>query len=184
MKNMKKLMLCMLMTSFGVLAFGQKYFTKEGDISFYSEAPTEKIEAKNKRAAVVLDAETGAIEIALLIKSFQFEKALMQEHFNENYMESDKFPKATFKGKVEDDVDFMKDGSFITKVKGELTIHGVTKPIEADAKFNVQNGMIHGASSFIVACADYDIKIPSVVADNIAKEIEISIAVELKPLDK
>ena len=83
---------------------GQKYFTKDGKVSFYSDALMEKIEAHNTKAASVIDAENGQMEFAVLIKAFQFEKALMQEHFNENYMESSTYPKASFKGKIEDPV--------------------------------------------------------------------------------
>ena len=130
----------------------QKYFTKEGKISFYSEAPVENIEAHNYKVTSVFDAESGAMEWAVLIKAFQFEKALMQEHFNENYMESSTFPKAMFKGKVENisDVDFTSDGQYPVKVTGDLMIHGVTNPIETEAKFIVKNGTISGTSEFSV----------------------------------
>jgi hypothetical protein len=99
MKNViTALLMVMILTN---IANGQKYFTKTGTISFFSETPMEKIEAQTKSANCVLDASTGKLEFAVLIKSFQFEKALMQEHFNENYMESTKFPKSTFKGQLD-----------------------------------------------------------------------------------
>ena len=111
------------------------------------------------------------------MKGFQFEKALMQEHFNEKYVESDKYPKTVFKGKVTniEEIDFTKDGEYPAKVKGALTIHGVTKEVEAEGKFVIENGEVSATASFPIAVADYEIKIPSVVRDNIAKEVEISV---------
>lgn len=161
----------------------QKYFTRTGTILFTSEAPLEKIEATNQKATSVLDLETGKMEFAVLIKAFQFEKALMQEHFNENYMESDRYPKATFKGKITEDskVDFKSDGVYPVTVVGALTIHGKTNEIKTEATFTVKDGAISGQSKFEVAVADYDIEIPSVVKDNIAKivEIDVDISYEL-----
>ena len=115
------------------------------------------------------------MEFAVLIKAFQFEKALMQEHFNENYMESDKYPKAIFKGAIVDasTVDFSKDGDYPVKVKGKLTIHGVTNEVETDGTIDVKDGKISASSNFEIAVADYKIKIPSVVKDNIAKTVQI-----------
>jgi len=181
---------CILLGLFSVLAssaiFAQKYFTREGKIDFSSDAKIEKIEAQNKTATSVYDAETGKMEFAVLIKAFQFEKALMQEHFNENYMESTKFPKATFKGTVSDfkAVNLSKDGTYPVKVKGQLTIHGVTKDVESEGKFMVKGGVVTAASTFDVALADYGIEIPSVVRDNIAKTVKINVQVDYKELKK
>lgn len=175
---------------FGLFAssalLAQKYFTREGKVSFFSDAKIEKIEAQNKTATSVYDAETGKLEFAVLIKGFQFEKALMQEHFNENYMESDKFPKATFKGNIGDfkSVNLSKDGVYPVKVKGQLTIHGVTKDVETEGKFTVKGGVITATSSFTVAIADYNIQIPAVVRDNIAKTVKIDISAPLQELKK
>ena len=146
----------------------------------------EKIEAKNSTATCILDTESGRIEFAVLIKAFQFEKALMQEHFNENYMESDKFPKSTFKGNIENisAINFQKDGSYQTKVKGELTIHGVTKEIESEGTFTVKEGKINAISAFQVQVADYKIEIPSVVKDNIAKTVAIDVQLDLQEFKK
>ncbi|MCB0547887.1 MAG: YceI family protein [Phaeodactylibacter sp.] len=164
----------------------QKYFTREGKVSFFSDAPMEKIEARNSKATVVVDAETGKMEFAVLIKAFQFEKALMQEHFNENYMESNQYPKALFKGAVTnmDAINLGKDGEYSAKVKGELTIHGVTNEIETTGKFSVKGGNIVATSSFTVLVADYKIEIPAVVRDNIAKEVRIDIEAALQELKK
>jgi len=133
-----------------------------------------------------LDVATGKMEFAVLIKAFQFEKALMQEHFNENYLESDKYPKSTFKGEITNikSVDFSKDGEYEVNVKGELTIHGETKAIEAPGKIIVKNGNVTANSSFEVAVADFNISVPAVVRDNIAKIVRIDVSVNYEELNK
>ncbi|MDZ4680199.1 MAG: YceI family protein [Saprospiraceae bacterium] len=181
---------CILFGLFGLFAISalnaQKYFTREGKVSFFSDAKVEKIEALNKTATSVYDAETGKMEFAVLVKAFQFEKALMQEHFNENYMETDKFPKASFKGTVSDfkAVNLAKDGVYPVKVKGQLTMHGVTKEVETEGKFTVKGGAVSATSAFIVAVADYGIEIPALVRDNIAKTVKIDISVGYQELKK
>lgn len=163
----------------------QKYFTRDGEVSFFSEAPLEKIEAHNSKATSVIDISTGRMEFAILIKAFQFEKALMQEHFNENYMESDKYPKATFKGNIAnfESLDLTKDGEYEVAVKGDLTIHGETKSIETPGIFVIKGGQISAISTFDVTVADYKIEIPSIVRDNIAKTVTINIAVDYEELN-
>ena len=158
----------------------QKYFTKEGKVSFYSKTNIEKIEATNSKATSVVDFGTGAIEWGVLIKAFKFEKALMQEHFNENYMESNKYPKSTFKGKIENvaSINLGKDGTYNVVIKGTLDMHGVSKPVTANATFVVKGGAISGTSKFKVVLADYNISIPAVVKDSIAKEVEISVSAD------
>ena len=181
-----KLVLFASVLFFSFSANAQKYFTRSGSITFSSNAPLEKIEASNQKATSVLDIRSGKMEFAVLIKAFQFEKALMQEHFNENYMESDKFPKAKFKGAIADitSVDFSKDGDYPVKVKGELTIHGVTKEVEAEGTFNIKEGNIAAKSIFKIAVADYGIKIPKVVRDNIAKIVEINVSTQYELFKK
>jgi len=167
-------------------ADAQKYFTRDGKVSFFSEAPLEKIEAHNSKATSVMDVANGRIEFAILIKAFQFEKALMQEHFNENYMESDKYPKATFKGNITniDAIDLKKDGKYEVIVKGDLTIHGETKTVETPGKIIVNDGQISANASFEALVEDYKIEIPAIVKDNIAKSVQIEIAVDYEELNK
>ena len=162
----------------------QKFFTREGKVSFFSETPVENIEAHNGKATSVVDAETGKMEFAILIKAFQFEKALMQEHFNENYMESSTYPKATFKGQVDnwDSVNLSADGRYPVTVSGDMTIHGVTQPVTAEGTFTVENGKVSAASTFNLKVADYDIEIPSVVRDNIAKSVRVDVDLDYEPL--
>ncbi len=175
--KISKLLLITCILFLGINLQAQKHFTRTGKITFSSEAPLEKIEASNQKATSIIDLETGKMEFAVLIKAFQFEKALMQEHFNENYMESDKFPKAIFKGAIADltKIDFSKDGDYPTKVKGKLTIHGESNEIEVDGTINIKDGKISASSNFEVAVADYKIKVPAVVKDNIAKTVQISV---------
>ena len=180
----KTLILIVLATMIANQASAQKFFTRVGVISFYSDAPLEKIEAINNTAMAVLDTETGNFQFALLIKAFQFEKALMQEHFNENYMESDHFPKAIFKGKIKDasNVNWKKDGEYSIVVSGNLTLHGETQEVEAKGSLFIKGDTIKAHTVFKVAVADYAIKIPSVVGDNIAKTVDVTVDIEMNPL--
>jgi hypothetical protein len=165
-------------------AIGQKYFSKTGKISFYSEAAIEKIEAHNASASTVLEVSTGAMEWAVLIQGFKFEKGLMQEHFNENYMESATYPKAKFKGKIDNlsAVNFSKDGEYNVTVSGQLEIHGVTKPVTAQGTIMVKNGVISAKSKMSVLVADFGIEIPKLVADNIAKKVDITVMTEYQAM--
>ncbi len=184
MKNLAFLL--MIFFAFGTISNAQQFITKNGKISFYSDGPLEKIEAHNSQVNSAFNTETGAIVFKVLMKSFIFEKALMQEHFNENYVESDKFPNATLKGKVVniDDIDFTKNGSYEADIDGELTIHGITNKVNEKGTFTVSKDGIHGESKFMVKLADYDISIPGAVTGKIAEEIEITVDVMLKPYNK
>ena len=167
-------------------AEAQKYFTREGKIKFVSDAPLEKIEALNSNATSVLDGATGKFEFAVLIKAFHFEKALMQEHFNENYMESSKYPKAKFKGQIDnfDSVNLEKAGTYEVEVSGSLEIHGVTKEISTKGSLKVQGDIINADSVFRILVEDYGIEIPKVVKDNVAKEVDIIVNVAYKPFKR
>lgn len=174
------------LTALASTASAQKFLTKNGHIRFYSEAPLENIEADNRQVTSIMDTETGEIVFSLLMKGFHFEKALMEEHFNEKYVHSDKFPKSTFMGKVnglgESDLD---GGSPVkTTVSGELTIHGVTKSITADAEIEMREGKIYARSVFPLTLADYDITIPGVVRDNISKVVEVTVDMVYDPYNK
>lgn len=175
---MRKLVIAtVLMCGMTVSAMAQKYITRTGKISFFSSTPVENIEAFNNDVSSVVDARTGDLAFIVPIKSFKFEKALMQEHFNENYMESDKFPKADFKGKIMniDAVNFSKDGVYNVKVAGRLTIHGVSKDVTMPGTVTVKGGSITTNTKFNVHPADYGIKIPSMVAAKIADQIEVTV---------
>lgn len=156
-----------------------KLFTKTANIAFYSSAVAEKIEASNNKVLSVWVPSDGKIEFSVLMKGFVFEKALMQEHFNDDYVESDKFPKAIFKGTVENSnrINFSEDKSHSLKINGALTLHGVTKPVITTATIQVKKGIASATASFVLLLADYNIKIPSVVSDNVSKQILIVVNV-------
>ena len=168
----------------GQAAIGQKYFSKTGKISFYSKAPLETIEAHNNSATTVLDLSTGNLEWAVLIQGFTFEKALMQEHFNENYMESSTYPKAKFRGKIDNysSLNLTKEGVYAVSVSGQLEIHGVSQPVTAQGTIAVKGGQITAKSNFSIALADYGIEIPKLVADNIAKKVDIRVDAEYQSM--
>lgn len=160
----------------------QRYITKNGYIRFFSSTPVEDIKAHNRQVQAALDSETGELVFKVLMKSFSFKKALMQEHFNEKFIESHKYPHSTFKGEIVnlDEINFEKDGEYPAKVEGKLTIHGVTQDIKEEGTLTVEGNTVHAQTQFMVAVADYDIKIPSAVKDNIAKEVKVTVDCKLK----
>jgi polyisoprenoid-binding protein YceI len=144
----------------------------------------EDIDAKNKTVAAVLDTKTGALQFSALMKGFEFPKALMQEHFNENYIESDKYPKAEFKGSITNnqEINYAKDGTYPAQVSGKLTLHGVTKDITTTGTLKVDGGKIDANSVFNVLASDFKIKIPAIVKDKISNSIKITVDCKLEPL--
>ena len=157
--------------------------TRNGQISFLSETPMENIDAVNNEVTSLLNTENGELVFAVLIKSFHFERALMEEHFNENYMESDKIPKATFQGKITNlsGINFSKDGTYPATVEGDLTIHGVKQKIATTGTIQIEKGKIVATSTFEVNVDDYKIEIPSLVADKIAKTLAIKVNCNYQP---
>jgi hypothetical protein len=156
----------------------QKYFTRTGATNFKASVATfEAIEATNKSTTVLLKTDTGDIAAQLFIAAFNFRVALMQEHFNENYMDSDKFPKATFRGKIKGfSIDTLKKEY---PLLGTLTIRGIKKEIETTARVMITEGSIYITSSFTVKPQNFDIKIPSIVRKKIAESININLNYEL-----
>ncbi len=156
----------------------QVFFTKNGMISFYSSAPIENIKADNNQVISIINTSTGELQFSLLINAFHFKKSLMEEHFNENYMESKKYPKSTFKGKITDlsKVNFTSDGNYPVTVSGDLTMHGVTKNVTTTGTVSIKGGVISASSKFPVKLSDYKIYIPKIVKDNIAKVVELTVS--------
>jgi len=144
----------------------------------------EKIEAINSQVNSALDISTGDFVFKVLIKSFEFEKALMQEHFNENYMESGKYPNATFSGKISNikDINFTRDGSYTATVDGNLTIHGITKKIVEKGTIEVKGGKIISKAMFNIKPKDYNISIPGAVVAKIAESIQVNVDATLEKL--
>lgn len=163
----------------------ERYMTRTGNVSFRSETPMETIEGVNSKVTSVWDITTGAVEFSMLIKGFAFEKALMQEHFNENYMESNTFPKSSFKGKIggitADQV--RKAGTYPVEVSGDLTIHGITKPVKTKGTITVgADGTIQAVSDFQVKPEDYGMKIPGAVRDKIAAAMEVKVRMDYQKM--
>lgn len=175
------LLITALLASPLALRAQDRFATRTGHITFHSSTPMENIEADNHKVSSVFDINTSAIEFAVLIKAFTFDKALMQEHFNENYMESNTYPKATFKGKVTGlpEGAAAKPGTYSVAATGDLTIHGVTKPVTVPGTITVNaDGTLKLTTKFNVKPEDHGIKIPGMVRDNIAKEIEVTVAMD------
>ena len=164
----------------------QKYLSKTGHIWFYSHTPMEDIEAHNNEVATFLDTKTGDVVFQLLNKSFKFKRALMEEHFNENYMESSKFPKSEFKAKILNlsDIDFTKNGTYKAIVEGALTIHGKTRTIKQPGTIEVANNTLHVTTKFDIVPQDYDIDIPATVRDKFAKSMAVTVDAVYEPYKK
>jgi|SRR5688572_9052285 len=177
MKKLKFLITSVVMLISFNLHAQNKYFTREGTVAFLSQAPLEEIKGVNKKVTSVLDVSNGQLEFSVLMKAFEFQKALMQEHFNENYVESDKFPKAVFKGKIDNaaDVKWTSDGVYPVSVTGKMTIHGVTNDMATKGTIEIKDGRISGKSTFNIKIADYDIAIPNVVKDKIAESVKVDV---------
>jgi YceI-like domain len=174
---MRKLLtlLCTSILTLSHNGFGQHLVTKTAFIGFYSKTSLEDISAENNQAYAVLDKQNGQIAFAVLLRGFIFPKELMQEHFNENYVESDKYPKCTFSGTCTGDMNLTKDGTYQVVVKGNLNLHGVTKPVETTAQLDVKNNRITGNSLFKIKPEEFNIIIPGIVRDKIASEISVKI---------
>ncbi|GAA3926139.1 YceI family protein [Chitinophaga oryziterrae] len=158
----------------------QSWITRNGKISFYSKTPMEDIKAVNSQVFAAIDVSKKTIAFTLLQKNFLFEKQLMQEHFNENYIESDKYPKAQFEGTITGNIG-TTPGVYKVQVDGKLTMHGVTQPVSMPAELNLQQGKLVGKSAFSIKPSDYNIKIPSLVKDKIAAEIPVQVSAEFLP---
>jgi hypothetical protein len=182
---MKHIAIIFFLLITGYSAIAQKYMTKNGFIGFYSHTSMEEIKAGNNQVAGVLDTSTGDIVFQVLIKSFHFERALMEEHFNENYMESEKYPKSTFKGKITDlsSVNFSKNGTYDVTVEGDLTIHNVTNKVSMKGTIEIITGGINASSKFNIIPEDYKIYIPGVVRDKINKNLEVTVSMKYTPVE-
>jgi len=172
------LMFCLLIAG---KSSGQLYMTRTGYVSFFSHASLEDIKAENKQLYAVINVEKKELAFIVLMKGFEFKKELMQTHFNSNYIESDKYPKANFTGTYTGDVDMQNGAVSNVQVKGLFTLHGVSKQIELPATLQLLNGVLIGHAVFKARPEDYDIKIPLLVKDNISKEVEVDVKVNCNP---
>lgn len=162
----------------------QIFIGKESDISFFSKSPIENIEAHNTATKPVLNGGTGEILFKIPVTSFNFKSALMQEHFNENYMESDKFPVATFQGKINEPIDYAKEGENKVSVYGVMTVHGVSQNVLYTGIISVNKGEVILTSAFKLRLADFDIKVPALYEQSIAKDMDVEVKATLLPYVK
>jgi polyisoprenoid-binding protein YceI len=175
---MKKIFILVFASLVYINCSAQLYFTKNGRISFFSSTLIEDIKADNNQVISIINTGTGEMQFSLLNNAFHFKKALMEEHFNADYIESAKYPKSTFKGTIENisTIKFNTDGVYKVTVSGNLTIHGVTKAITAPGLITIKAGKISAASVFKLKVKDYNISIPSTTKNNIAETVELTIS--------
>ena len=179
---LKKIFILVLIVS-SINTFGQgKFISKNAFISFYSRTPMEDILGESNEAVSILNAETGEIGFQAIMTTFHFKRALMEEHFNENYMESNKFPKSKFNGKIEGfNKEMLKEPVANIKITGQLNVHGVEKTITVPGTLGLEDGKLVGTSKFKVTPEDYGINIPSLVRDKIGKEMDMTVKVNYIP---
>ena len=164
----------------------QIYTAKEGStlITFFSSAPLENIEAQNKGAVIIYKATTNDIQIRVSIQNFKFKNGLMEDHFNENYMEITKYPNAEFRGKINETFDQTADGENKVTITGTMDMHGVKKEVTLNGTITKVGSEFKIQSKFPVRVADYNIKVPSMYVKNIAEEVEVTINSTLAPFQK
>ena len=175
---MKKLITLFLIT-LAIAAKSQIYIGEKCTISFFSETKLENIDAVNTVTKPVFNAKNGTFAIKAAQTAFTFKSAFMQEHYNENYVESEKFPFATFTGKVNETIDYTKNGKYNVTIKGNLDMHGVTVPRDIAGTLEVKDGLLLMNSTFDVKVADHKIKVPSLYVEKIAEVIKVTYNAEL-----
>lgn len=169
----------------GIPAISQDIFScKNAGFSFFSSAPLEDIEAKTDKGVSAINIKTKVIYFKVPVNTFQFRKKLMQEHFNENYLETEKYPYAEFKGKIAAEVDLTKPGTYEVTVDGILSMHGVDKNYREKGSITVQNGKLLASAKFKVRVADHHIKIPSLVVKNVAEVVDVTVNANYDPVLK
>lgn len=180
---MKKIKLLSIVLFFinTLVAQNNKYFTRNATITFVSAAPMEKISSKNSQVNCILNTQTNDLAFKVVVKSFEFEKQAMADHFNDDYLQSDKFPNATFEGKIANTIDYSKNGKFDITVDGKLTIHGVTKALKQKGTIEIKNGKITAKSTFSILLSDYGITVPNDYLKKISNTVELKIDAVMTP---
>lgn len=169
--------------SFSSHAQSNIFNVKNGQITFFSSTPIENIQAKTQKVASAINLDNGDIIFKVKINTFEFAKKLMQEHFNENYMESDKYPFAEFKGKILNPQQIKGNGTYNVDVSGKLLIHGITKDYITKATIVLNNNQLSNISNFDIKLVDHNIKVPSIVGKNIAEVIQVKIAAQFNKVE-
>ncbi|MDP3394457.1 YceI family protein [Sediminibacterium sp.] len=174
---MKRLLFVLVMVAVAQLHAQERLLCRNASVKFFSKMPLENIEAVNNQGLSVIDLASGKIEFSVLLKGFIFPNALMQEHFNENYVESSKYPRAQFKGVIQSIpvIDLTKNADYNLTVNGTMQLHGQSKEISTMAQLHVKEGKVTGESIFDLVLEDYAIQIPKLVKDKIAQKISINV---------
>ena len=183
MKMYRLLLINLILIFTGFASYAQKFQIKSSVTSFYSQAPLEDIEASTKETKGILDSDAKTFFFKVPIKSFVFNSELMRDHFNENYMESEKYPNAIFKGKINGPFNLSVDGSYPVVAVGEINMHGVKNNVSIPSVILVKNGTPSVESTFMIKLKDYKIDIPTVVFNKIAEEVEVKIAAVLDKIN-
>ena len=177
----KTLFLALLLTCKLSIHAQLLYNSVSSEISFFSDAPLDDIYAVNKEARSLINPSNNEIAVVISIRSFKFEKAFMEEHFNENYLESDKYKTAVFKGRINEKIDLLKDGFYDVSASGKLNIHGVDQERILKGTILIKGDKITLESGFKVALKDHKIEIPKIVTSNIAEEVDIKVLITYEP---
>ena len=167
------------LSSFQVRAqTNKRYKTDTGDVHFLSDAPLEKIEASSHKLNGILDPVTNKFAFSVQVRTFKgFNSPLQQEHFYENYLETPDYPVSTFKGKIIEEINYHKNGTYFVRAKGVLLIHGVPQERIINSKVVIDNNTITISSNFTVLLADHNITIPRIVKQKIAEEILVDVKI-------
>ena len=183
---MNKIFLTYLALASAVLTFGQgqKYFTRDAVITFTSDAPMEKIVSSNKEVNIIIDPSTSSMAVKVVMKSFAFDKQAMKDHFNADYLQTDQYPNATFEGKILNLKDWTQNGTYTVVADGNLTIHGVTKPVKANGQVVIQNGKISVSANFNIQLKDYKVPVPSNYISKISQTIQLKVNGTLIPYQR
>ena len=174
---MRLILICLLFSS---QLIAQQYYTNKGKVSFFSEAPIENISAINEDVSAIVDSQTGGFAFRLKIEDFIFPNSLMQEHFNESYLESEKYPLSTFTGVIDNFSDLDLSAMQNLVVNGSLSMHGISKDAQMKAAVQMINDELHISSTFDVALEDYNIDIPKIMMYKIAEVIQVVVDMKLQ----
>ncbi len=177
---MKTIVLVVLLSSYFVNSEAQVFITTTGKVQFFSETPLENISAVNSNASSLINTQTDSVFVRMKNTGFVFKNALMQDHFNENYMESTKFPLASFRGKINEKIDYTKEGSYPVTATGKFALHGVEKIETIKGTLTVKSQAIHLDAELMVHTADFKIEIPKLVFSKIAEDIKVTMSADYK----
>jgi len=181
---MKKILLLFLICiSYGFTKPKKQYITRNGQVTFFSYASAENIQAENNETLSLLDIKNKKIAVSILMRAFEFEKSLMQEHFNDSYIESDIFPRATFEGTI---VDFKPSlrGKQTKYIKGDFTLRGITNPLKIKADIVYKDKLYTITGETTINVKDYKIRIPEILSSKIAKKVKITFNLKYEPYEK